>query len=341
MDTEQKKSPSPWLGPSLTMVAILVAVVWAYIQMQHWRDPEADYVAMAENLAITLGLLTLLIVAIFRNFRDAKRAGSLRAQIVSIKEDYELRLRNKPMARTDTENLPQRRGTEQPQALRSMGATSAEIQKLDLELGLELARLQSRHSAQEVLVTIPAQSQHEGPQDKQAPIAFGDAVQGINPRNEKEAECSWWHIPVTANEELRFCKVQLQLDTSRNFEMLWSVGHGDKPSIRIDLAPNDTIRIPIAARCESDGALTGHPNLLEQFRLSRGVALLTDDQVISHNAAHQYHVLQPGEHLLQITVITTTAPTRSFLAWYELYIPQIDISNGHFYMRLRSQKTNS
>lgn len=66
--------------------------------------------------------------------------------------------------------------------------------------------------------------------------------------------------------------------------------------------------------------------------------MLTDDQMISHNAVRQYHSLQPGEHLLQITVIT---PGRSFLAWYELYVPRIDVSNGHFYMRLRSQKTNS
>lgn len=131
---------------------------------------------------------------------------------------------------------------------------SDEIEKLKLQLAVKLASL-SEHSAKPE-ATTPLSTSAPARGDK-SPIVFNDPVQGINPENEEAANYSWWHVPVTANEELRYCNVQLQLDTNRNFEMLWSVGHGDKPAIRVDLAPNDTINIPIAARCEHDGLLTG------------------------------------------------------------------------------------
>src|SRR5438128_1938708 len=66
------KGPHPWLGPILTIVAIGVTVIWAYLQMRHWKDPDADYVAIAANIVITLVLWAVLVSAIVATYRFKK-----------------------------------------------------------------------------------------------------------------------------------------------------------------------------------------------------------------------------------------------------------------------------
>jgi hypothetical protein len=162
------------------------------------------------------------------------------------------------------------------------------------------------------------------------PILFADAIQRIN--GTEDSDLSWWHVPISVTQELRFCIVELQIN-SRRFEMLWSVGHGDKPQRRVDLAKNDIVNVPIAARAETENrALSAHPRILPTFPLERGIALLTDDQVISHGAIQRFHSIAVGENMLQITVVSGD---RRFTAWYMLYVPDKHVGNGHFYMRRR------
>jgi hypothetical protein len=48
------RGPSPWLAPILSFIAIAITVVWAYLQMRHWADPQRDYVTMVGNIAVPL-----------------------------------------------------------------------------------------------------------------------------------------------------------------------------------------------------------------------------------------------------------------------------------------------
>jgi hypothetical protein len=91
MDSVPKKAPSPWLGPVLTIVAILVAVLWAYIQMRHWKEPEADYVAIGAGIAVTLALWAILIWAAIRNLKGARRSKALHAQNAALTDELRTR----------------------------------------------------------------------------------------------------------------------------------------------------------------------------------------------------------------------------------------------------------
>ena len=57
---QNRKGPSPWLtftvGPALT-------VLWIYLNIRHWKDPNADYMAIAVNIVITASLWIGLAVA--------------------------------------------------------------------------------------------------------------------------------------------------------------------------------------------------------------------------------------------------------------------------------------
>jgi hypothetical protein len=88
------KSPNPWLGPILTIIAIVVAILWAYLQMRHWKEPEADYMSISANMLVSLLLWGVLIWAVCRNVKDAGRAKSLTAQIQTIKDEHATQIRH-------------------------------------------------------------------------------------------------------------------------------------------------------------------------------------------------------------------------------------------------------
>jgi hypothetical protein len=69
MDSSSK-GPHPWLSPALTLVAIFIAIAWAYIQMLHWREPEADYVSLGANILVTVGLWVAMSFAIIAHYRS-------------------------------------------------------------------------------------------------------------------------------------------------------------------------------------------------------------------------------------------------------------------------------
>jgi hypothetical protein len=176
-------------------------------------------------------------------------------------------------------------------------------------------------SAQEEIVSLNAQLH--------PPLVFGDALQGI-------AGCigeqwlSWWHVPVTAHQELRLCTIEITIGGSV-LDGLWSVGHGDKPQRRLDvMASGDTVNIPIVARSEQDGMrLCAHPASLPDFMLAKGVALITDSQVIIYGRTTD-RVLVQGEQTVRICV---KADQQRYESTFRIYCPEADIGNGHFYMR--------
>jgi hypothetical protein len=66
------RGPHPWLAPILSVIAIGVAILWAYLQMRHWKDPDADYVSIAANIVVTIALWVILIAAIVATYRFRK-----------------------------------------------------------------------------------------------------------------------------------------------------------------------------------------------------------------------------------------------------------------------------
>jgi hypothetical protein len=89
---QAKRGPSPWLAPTVAIISIVVVVVWAYIQMRHWKEPGIDAMALALHIGFTLLLWTLLIVGLVLNLRDAYRAKSLLAQIATVKNESEAQI---------------------------------------------------------------------------------------------------------------------------------------------------------------------------------------------------------------------------------------------------------
>ncbi len=62
-----QKGPPPWLAPILSVIAIFLTVLWAYIQMRHWKDPDSDYLALGINIVITLSLWAVLLYLMWKH----------------------------------------------------------------------------------------------------------------------------------------------------------------------------------------------------------------------------------------------------------------------------------
>jgi hypothetical protein len=100
-------------------------------------------------------------------------------------------------------------------------------------------------------------------------VVFGDAVQCVSGRTfgRGEGPYSWWCIPIRPHRELRGCTVELEI-SSRRYDMLWITPLQDGPQKCVDLYPSRWVKVPLAARCEIDGALTIHPRTQPAFTLS-------------------------------------------------------------------------
>jgi hypothetical protein len=72
------KPPPPWLGPGIAIAAlafsIVFSIVWAYLQMRHWKEPEADYVSIGAIILVTVLLWGALIWAIITTYSFKKLA---------------------------------------------------------------------------------------------------------------------------------------------------------------------------------------------------------------------------------------------------------------------------
>jgi hypothetical protein len=70
-------------------LALLVASLTFYVQLLHERDHEGtNYMPVVLSISLYTANLGLVGWAVARNFKDATRAKSLRAQIVAIKDDF-------------------------------------------------------------------------------------------------------------------------------------------------------------------------------------------------------------------------------------------------------------
>ena len=64
MGGENKKFP---LTLVVSIVALAVQVFWIYLQVHHWKDPNADYPAIIVNVAISVALWSGLVYLVIRN----------------------------------------------------------------------------------------------------------------------------------------------------------------------------------------------------------------------------------------------------------------------------------
>src|SRR5262245_20492176 len=70
-DMEKLKGPSPWLAPAIGGIALLLNALWIYLNIRHWKDPDADYMTIAITI-IGTGLLWIgLAGAIWWNIKNA------------------------------------------------------------------------------------------------------------------------------------------------------------------------------------------------------------------------------------------------------------------------------
>jgi len=86
-------SDNPDRRPTISIVVAAVAlllngIIWPYVQMRKPGDPMTLWLTILGSVVSW----ALIPWAIWNNFRDAQRAASLRAQIVTIRSEYDLQL---------------------------------------------------------------------------------------------------------------------------------------------------------------------------------------------------------------------------------------------------------
>jgi hypothetical protein len=77
---ESKKGPSPWLAPFIGIMGLVLTAFWIYLQIRHWKEPDADYMTVAMNVIIPALLWIALSVAIWMNISGARKMRALLAQ---------------------------------------------------------------------------------------------------------------------------------------------------------------------------------------------------------------------------------------------------------------------
>lgn len=88
MDDPEPRRDSPGIGFALTILCGLVSAVWFYVQLRIWQEEGHDHTLTVANILVTILLWSALCYAIYRDLKDASRAKSLHAQIVTIKDDF-------------------------------------------------------------------------------------------------------------------------------------------------------------------------------------------------------------------------------------------------------------
>jgi hypothetical protein len=69
-------------------VAALISGPWFYVQLLAWRQDGHDYMLLVANIILTVLLWCALAFGVYRNVKDARRAGSLRSQIQTLKDEH-------------------------------------------------------------------------------------------------------------------------------------------------------------------------------------------------------------------------------------------------------------
>jgi hypothetical protein len=73
-------------------IAIFLSALYIYLSILVWKKQGFDVTLEALTFIVTGALWLVLILAIRRNHSDARRAGSLLAQIVTIKDEHETQM---------------------------------------------------------------------------------------------------------------------------------------------------------------------------------------------------------------------------------------------------------
>lgn len=57
------KGPPPWLAPFLALISMVLFVAWAYLQIRHWRESNADFLGMGLTLLLYIVPAAFLVIA--------------------------------------------------------------------------------------------------------------------------------------------------------------------------------------------------------------------------------------------------------------------------------------
>jgi hypothetical protein len=85
-DTEPVRNSSS-NGLAIAIGCGFITAVWFFIQLRVWQEEGHDHMQTAFNVLVTIFLWALLSYSIYRNRKDARRAESLLAEIVTTKDD--------------------------------------------------------------------------------------------------------------------------------------------------------------------------------------------------------------------------------------------------------------
>ncbi len=77
MADSESKGGFAW-GTVTTVGCGLISALWLYLQLQVWKEEGHDHMLTAANIVVTILLWAALCLGAFKNFRDARRAKSLK-----------------------------------------------------------------------------------------------------------------------------------------------------------------------------------------------------------------------------------------------------------------------
>ena len=79
------------LGPIVAVASLTLAGIALYVNILHFRvSDKTDYMPIVAQIIFLIVIIALTGWALYRNLKDANRAKSLQAQIVTIKDEFRL-----------------------------------------------------------------------------------------------------------------------------------------------------------------------------------------------------------------------------------------------------------
>jgi hypothetical protein len=70
---ENEQNESWWSRHGISLAALILYIIWFYIELQNWKKHGDDYTMLVVNIVVTTALWILLLVAIGRYWRHSKR----------------------------------------------------------------------------------------------------------------------------------------------------------------------------------------------------------------------------------------------------------------------------
>jgi hypothetical protein len=97
MDTpisDTKQAPPSWRTPSVIIATAVLGcnLIWYYLNIRHWENPQEHIVAIAVNIVMTLALSGALVYALVLNLRDIGREKKLRVAMQRQEKNHKAEL---------------------------------------------------------------------------------------------------------------------------------------------------------------------------------------------------------------------------------------------------------